>query len=352
MAIEVQDFDLDLRASAFSYAKHDMAREERHRGKSWGPGRSAKISTQYANRMIVVAAQNGNVLEAHGRMESLRREGLKPDAESFNALLSALISSRDIDRAEEWLASLSTPALYPELTGIGVTADVYNALVVAHAEQNRLAIAEKHAQDMKDKGLRLDKMSYESLLRACLSTGQSRRAHQWSLEMNAAGFVKPNVSLMRSLIWALTDAGNTKSANHWLDFMAQSGHPMDQQTYELVRTVHPLEIVPAALSGEVGRAEPPVVRPACLAGERRLTSADGAAQAGQRFIPLAGVASARQRIPALMLDTQQRRILSNSGRCQLQEPLKSPARQAPLKEPKSRLQAPLKGGGIAAILDM
>jgi pentatricopeptide repeat protein len=332
MAIEVQEFDLDLRASAISYAKHDMAREERYRNKSWGPGRSAKISTQYANRMIVFAAENGNVLEAHGRMESMRRDGLKPDGASFNALLSALISSKDIGRAEEWLASLSTPALYPELTGIGVTAGVYNALVVAHAEQNRLASAEQHARDMEDKGLRLDKMSYESLLRACLSTGQSRRAHQWCLEMIAAGFKKPNVSLMRSLICALTDAGNTQSANHWLAFMAEAGHPMDQQTYELVRTVHPLEIVPAALSGEVGRAEPPVVRPACLAGERRLTSADGATQAEQRFIPLAGVASARRRTPVLML----------AGSSRLQAPVTTTTTS-------SRLQAPLKNGGIAAL---
>jgi len=319
MAIEVPDFDLDLRAGAFSFAKHDMVREERSRNKSWGQGRCARISTQYANRMVAIAAENGNVLEAHGRMESLRRDGLKPDGVAFNALLSALISAQDLDRTEEWLASLSTPALYPELTGISVTADVYNELVVAYAEQNRLASAEKHARDMQDKGLKLDKTSYESILRACLSTGQSRRAHQWGLEMNAAGFRKPNISLMRSLICALTDAGNTKSANHWLAFMAEVGQPMDQQTYEIVRTVHPLEIVPAALSGEVGRAEPPVVRPACLAGERRLTTTDCAAQVEQRLTPCAGVASARRRTPVLML----------AG--------------------SSRLQSPLKTGGLAAI---
>merc|ERR1712129_89058 len=102
--------------------------------------------------------------------------------------------------------------------------------------------------------------------------------------------------------------------------------------YELVRTVHPLEIVPAALSGEVGRAEPPVVRPACLAGERRLTGADGATQAEQRFIPLAGVASARRRTPVLML----------AGSSRLQAPVTTTATS-------SRLQAPLKNGGIAAI---
>jgi len=212
------------------------------------------------------------------------------------------------------------PALYPELTAIAVTVAVYNSLVVAYAEQNRLASAEKHARDMGDKGLGLDKTSYECLVRASLNTGQSRRAHQWGLEMNAAGFRKPNISLMRSLICALSDAGNTQSANHWLAFMAEIGQPMDQQTYEVVRTVHPLEIVPAALSGEVGRAEPPVVRPACLAGERRLSkTTDGAVQVERRLTPRADVPSARRRTPVLML----------AG--------------------SSRLQSPLKTGGLAAI---
>jgi len=239
-----------------------------------GPGRrldanAAKVGAQYCNRMVVDAAERGDLDEALMRMQKLRSDGLKPSSEAFNALLKEFLRTKDLDAVEEWLGKATASALYPELVGLGATAEVYHSLVTSLAEGGHLPKAETYARDMQGKGLELDAGSYQALIRACLDIGECRRAHAWCVEMTQVGHKKPNKALMKNLVWALTDAGNTTSANHWLKFMAEESSDLDRRTYEHVRAAHPLDIVPTGLSGEVGVSVAPIVRPATVGAERR-----------------------------------------------------------------------------------
>lgn len=273
MAPHEAGLDLDARAGIFSFAKRTWPPGQRQPlspGDTLQDACSVKISTAYCNRMVADAADRGDVQEAITRMQKLRSDGLHPDGVAFNSLVMALVRTGDLDAVEEWITALSTPALYPEFAGLKLNATVYNDLVTTFAEQRKLAKAEKHASDMHDRGLKLDRKSYESLLQTCLAAGHTRRAHHWCQEMAEAGFRKPNKTMMKNLVCALTDAGNTQSANHWLTFMAEIGQPLDAETYEHVRTAYPLEIVPTLLSGEAGKCVPPVIRPAAIGGERRI----------------------------------------------------------------------------------
>jgi len=266
---------LEAQAGVFAVAKKQWPLSARQRqASSRGAGRrleanTAKVSAQYCNRMVVDAADRGDVEEALMRMNKLRADGLKPNCEAFNALLLELIRCNQVDEAEDWLGKASTSALYPEFAGLEVSVSIYIGLVASFAGGGQLPKAEKYAREAQGRGLEMDSSAYQTLVQACLDVGECRRAHAWCLEMVNVGHRKPTKALMKSLVWALTDAGNTMSANHWLKFMAEESSDLDNKTYEHLRSAHPLDIVPTGLSGEVGASVPPVVRPATVGGERR-----------------------------------------------------------------------------------
>mmetsp|Transcript_10582 Transcript_10582/g.21468 ORF Transcript_10582/g.21468 Transcript_10582/m.21468 type:complete len:119 (-) Transcript_10582:65-421(-) len=100
---------LEAQAGILAVAKKQFPLPAKQRQVSArSPGRrlevnTAKVSAQYCNRMVIDAAERGELQEALIRMQKLRSDGLQPSSEAFNALVFEFLRCKDLDGAEEWL---------------------------------------------------------------------------------------------------------------------------------------------------------------------------------------------------------------------------------------------------------
>merc|ERR1712039_894651 len=141
-------------------------------------------------------------------MNKLIADGRTPDQASFNAVVTSLAQSGDLEQADDWFNRPLTSALHPELVAVAPDATSYNALVVASAQHGDLPRAETYARTMQSEGMTLTFQSYTSLIQVCLQQLECRRAHRWCEEMVATGWTKPNKAMMVNLVRTLSDSGN------------------------------------------------------------------------------------------------------------------------------------------------
>jgi len=233
---------------------------------------------EFCRRMLLSAVDRGDAVEAVERLEKLCSEGLDPDSKSFNAVVTLLAQQGDLEKAEAWFQKPSEPSLHPELADVTPDGGCYIAMVVLCAERADIPRAEKYANAAQAAGCRLDVRAYQAVVRACIDSSEPRRAHVWASAMLAAGCTKFNKALMSSLVKGLADTNNAQSADYWLTHMADMGQRLDKDTYNYVRRLHPMEIVPTGLSGEGFRPRPPETRPATV-GQLRPATAEVSGQA-------------------------------------------------------------------------
>mmetsp|Transcript_23504 Transcript_23504/g.41321 ORF Transcript_23504/g.41321 Transcript_23504/m.41321 type:complete len:434 (+) Transcript_23504:144-1445(+) len=236
--------------------------------------RSKLLYHTHINHELQEAAARNEVESAEGYLSQMFRSGTRPNIDSFNGFLQALVNTQDLPKAEFWFQKLRHPALHPELFGLEPNSQTFDVMLQAHAANGSLGQAETYAKDAFNLDFELSNKSYVTLVRVWLDQGEPRRAHRWFATMVAAGFDKPNRALIIDLIKKLADSGNGGSAEHWLAFMAARKHTLDEGIYNFVRERHPFDIIPCQLSGDVAklgvkglRLAPALLKPAYLRGE-------------------------------------------------------------------------------------
>jgi len=225
-----------------------------------------------------------------------------PEVGSFNAVISEALRLKDVDKAEQWFAKVAEKGLHPELKGLEPNLESYNVMITACAEMGDIPRAEKYvAQAEANTFSRPSLRCLCAVVRACIKKGEPRRAHQWmeslvqygccdhkegySSKMVAAESgqfrsqrswdVDAYISLIVELVQALAEAENTITAKKWLRYLAKSGveYGHAPEAWEKVRDMHPQDIVPAVLSGEMEALKSPqspaLRRPARLTEETR-----------------------------------------------------------------------------------
>lgn len=279
-AREVSGTALEARAGIYFLAKTSYPRPERKRTQQHcaldqpaeeqnpevpGEDCTSQQKSVYHSRLLKQSAGREEVEAACSRIEYMCNRGLRPDNGSFNAFVALLARHGRLDEAEDWLRRPLAPALHPALGGVEPNEVSYNALLTAFGQLMDLPRAERYATEMLGLRIQIDSKSFGSLITACLSEKEVRRAHHWTEVMVQAGQTKPNKAMMASLVCSLAETGNVQSANHWLSFMESVKVPLGTDAYELVQAKTPLEVVPTGLSGE-GVPRKPIFRPATAGG--------------------------------------------------------------------------------------
>lgn len=313
--------------------------------KAASPSRARGHFAQHCNKEIQENADENNLEEAESWMQKTVASGLEPTIESLKALLRAWTRHGMLTKAEEWFTKVASPALHPEFSMLELDATCYNTMAQAFAENGDAIRSERYAADMKTLGFAISQRCYTALVRCCLQNNDARRAHCWCKEMiEDAGFKKPNKAMMIMLIRMLADSGNTTSANKWLGYMSDMHLKVDQETYEHVRRVHPVTIIPSQLSGEVSQPIPPGVQPVLLKGEHdKRRDAREKIWAGPRHTPRRHLAplSARPRLRPLEMPTQ------TPPRQLRTAPARPPGQLPPMSEEELRPQTtPAQAGRI------
>lgn len=279
-AREVSGLGLEARAGIYFIAKTKYPRPERKRTQQYcaqdqpaedqnpemlGEDSTSQQKSSYHSRLLKQSAGREEVEAAYSRIEYMCNRGLRPDNGSFNTFVALLARHGRLEEAEDWLRRPLAPALHPALGGAELNEVSYNALLTAFGQLMDLPRAERYATEMLGLGIQIDSRSFGSLIEACLSEKEFRRAHHWAEVMVQAGHTKPNKAMMTILVCSLAETGNAQSANHWLSFMESVKVPLGKDVYELVQAKTPLEVVPTGLSGE-GVPRKPIFRPATAGG--------------------------------------------------------------------------------------
>jgi len=282
------------------------------KGKMWsvmaaGIAYERDMRTDFRNHLVRYVAEENNYDKAQDWMETLdARKGFVPELRSVHALIRSAMQSRDLDSADEWFTKLLEPKLHPELAGLEPDIEIFDTMIRTCAEVGDIGRSEKYLQAMRcwrDGSARPALRSWVSVIKCCCEGGEARRGHRWleSLvnegsnefgDYKSASVCEERMrfssmrrfdldafdALVKFVIRSLVDIGHTITSNLWLNYLVETGTPpeSDPDIWEHVRTLHPPEIVPLVLSGEMPNnipGSPGRTSPATLSGEMRVRGA-------------------------------------------------------------------------------
>lgn len=264
-------------------------------------------------QIVIHFADDGALTEAEAYMKKLdAQQNRPPEITAVNALIRAYNAAGEYALAEEWFQKATHPAPHPELGDLRANNGTFHYVIVPAAERGDMAQAENYMRQMELFQMRPSLSIYSAIIRSCIRSGppHTRRGHRWCEELCLKGCSdfesSPDLStksvkqlrslyammdtgyihsplwsfdkIIQDLVKALVDAGYSRSADKWLEFLVDTGFSASDapETWEHVRAHHPKDIIPALLSGEahhVGNASSPrkgapsLAVPARLAGE-------------------------------------------------------------------------------------
>jgi len=136
--------------------------------------------------MIRNCAASHDLAGAMNVFQGLRRSGVELNSVVYNTVLDACVECHDLKAAEAWIGQM-------KLAG---TADVvsYNTVIKAYLQNDNCDKARVLMEEMKDKGLKPNHVTFNELVHAIVSRGTAaQRAKVWDLvsEMQAFG-MEPN----------------------------------------------------------------------------------------------------------------------------------------------------------------
>mmetsp|Transcript_58051 Transcript_58051/g.136040 ORF Transcript_58051/g.136040 Transcript_58051/m.136040 type:complete len:461 (+) Transcript_58051:73-1455(+) len=271
--------------------------------------------SKLCNGMVCFSANLGRTEQAERWMNHLdHKQGDTPEVQSLNMLLQALIREGDLPKADEWFQKTKQGALHPELGSLRPNRSSYDVMIQGAARADDIVRAERYLMELLERtGDRPHRNSFREVVVALLRAGEPRRAHEWMEDYVKKGCafwrsydadvvrtcsrelrhrrtynVEEHFELVETLARALAGAGNTVTANHWLEYLVRCGQrPSGSvETWDLVRAATPREILSARLyceeptehmftppeanrqGVEMWRDRAPLQLPALLSGER------------------------------------------------------------------------------------
>jgi len=124
--------------------------------------------------MIRNCAAEGNLQGAISVFESLKKSGVDLNSVIYNTVLDACVECRDLRAAEKWMEETKDAGM----------ADVvsFNTLIKAHLKNDNFEKARSLMEEMKQKNLQPNRVTFNELINAMvMKGGVSRRSQIWDL---------------------------------------------------------------------------------------------------------------------------------------------------------------------------
>jgi len=269
-----------------------------------------QVQIRMLTNIVVHFADEGDMYHAEDFMRKLNAgAGFQPEIKAVNALIRNYMAAGDERTAEEWFRKAVNPSLYAEMGDIKPDHGTFYYIISSSAQKGLIANCENYMRRMEEFDLLPTLPIYGHLIRGCIRLGAptSKRGHHWGEQMVAKGckecpgpltvevlkaerhYQETTLisrwqlhrfdAIVKDLAKGLADSGYALSANKWLGLLVESGLPpsSDPELWEHVRSLHPQEIIPTLLSGEMGalyshdpgprRGAPSFAVPSRLSGE-------------------------------------------------------------------------------------
>eukprot|EP00428_Durinskia_dybowskii_P017090 CAMPEP_0170208154 /NCGR_PEP_ID=MMETSP0116_2-20130129/3659_1 /TAXON_ID=400756 /ORGANISM="Durinskia baltica, Strain CSIRO CS-38" /LENGTH=1079 /DNA_ID=CAMNT_0010458621 /DNA_START=88 /DNA_END=3324 /DNA_ORIENTATION=+ len=176
--------------------------------------------------MVRGCAAKGDLAGAHEVFNGLLKTGIEVNSVVYNTVLDACVECRDLKAAEAWM----------ETTKKAGRADVvsYNTLIKAHLQSGNVGKARDLVAQMRAEGLQPNRITFNELANGIVSgagggDAAARRRELWGVvkEMQAAG-VKPNQVTCSILLKGLNARSRQAEINETMDLITNMDEPMDE----------------------------------------------------------------------------------------------------------------------------
>jgi len=158
--------------------------------------------------------------------------GVKANAVTYNAVMSACMKSGDVNRAEKWLKKMQDAGIHPDVVS-------YNTVITAFAKAGDLPRAEEWLQRMDEAGITPNLVPF-----LCMMTVHSQRGNVREVERLFAQVLRrrlrPDARFVSAIILAYGNATPRQPQQAIVAFqrLVARGIPVDHvAVHELARTV-------------------------------------------------------------------------------------------------------------------
>jgi len=205
------------------------------------PSRSKTSLREYTEKLKICAHQ-GDIEGALQRLESIEKDGYKPDRAVYTCMVNACAHARQPNTAVEWLQKM-------QQEGFVADAVAYTAVIHAYANCGHSSDADHWLSVMQDQGMDPTSRTFEIMLNAYAKDSGKVDDAVCKLvkKMNSVG-VEPTVVMFNTIINDCAQRGSVVEALDWLELMDVAGVSPNSVTYNAV-------LKACAKSGSLKQAE-------------------------------------------------------------------------------------------------
>lgn len=201
---------------------------------------SPEILIQKKNQVIYNAAWSGNCDEAMQLLKEMQKEGLQPEATTYNLILRGFAKKGNVRGAERLLLQM-------ESSGVQGTICSYNTVLDACSKAGDAEACDKWLSRMLRQGPQVNVISFATTIYAWAKRGDEAKARYWFDRMTEAS-IEPDTVCYNSMIHACSITGNAEMAEQWMQEM------QDRHIVPTVMTFTTL-IDGCSKAGDLSRAE-------------------------------------------------------------------------------------------------
>merc|ERR550514_2196115 len=162
--------------------------------------------------MIKSCGRKQDLRGAKQAFDRLKTSGAPLSPLVYNCLLDACVQCGDMKSAEEYFAQMK------QLEYADVVS--YNTMLKSYLQQNRSEEAQRLLQEMLERGLPANRVTYNELLNAKVAS-KDRRGMWKLVEVMKAANVQPNAVTCSILLKALTEHSHASDVSKTMDLLKQ-----------------------------------------------------------------------------------------------------------------------------------
>eukprot|EP00929_Paragymnodinium_shiwhaense_P075852 TRINITY_DN3883_c0_g1_i2.p1 TRINITY_DN3883_c0_g1~~TRINITY_DN3883_c0_g1_i2.p1 ORF type:complete len:569 (+),score=166.07 TRINITY_DN3883_c0_g1_i2:136-1842(+) len=165
--------------------------------------------------LIIAQQRQRNVRGMEQLLRKMLSLSIAASTVTYTMVIEAHIQQGNVRQASGWLRHMKQDGLAPEPS-------LYNTLIHACGSRGLLTEAREVFADMKQHGLKASVVTFTALIDASAKALDLRSAEEWMramLDMN----IEPNVVSYSTMISACAKVGDLSRAEYWFDFMQERG---------------------------------------------------------------------------------------------------------------------------------
>merc|ERR1719321_179403 len=175
--------------------------------------------------MIQACGRKRDLRGAKQAFDRLKQSGAQLSPLIYNCLLDACVQCGDMKGAEEYFGQMK------QLECADVVS--YNTLLKSYLHANRSDEAHRLLQEMVERGLPANRVTYNELLNAKVASKDRRGMWKLVEDMKTAA-VTPNAVTCSILLKALTEHSHAADVSNTMDLLKQMDEPMDEVLFSSV----------------------------------------------------------------------------------------------------------------------